>query len=64
METVKLKLNPIGVMEFANGDRYEGGWLNNEKNGRGTYKYSNGNKYEGEFKDNMKHGKGSCSIIQ
>lgn len=47
-----------GIMYYAGGDIYEGGWCNNKKDGKGIYKYSNGDVYEGEFRIGLKHGDG------
>jgi len=40
-------LNGLGIYCFANGDSYEGGVVNGEKDGYGIYKYGNGNIYRG-----------------
>ena len=34
-------------MFFANGDKYEGDWLDDKFSGKGLFKYENGNIYEG-----------------
>ena len=48
-----------GVYEWNNGDKYEGNYRNNKKEGRGKYFWaSNGDCYEGEYMDNLKHGHG------
>lgn len=36
-----------GVYKFNNGNRYEGEWYNNQKNGTGKYYYSSGELYIG-----------------
>lgn len=46
------------VVEFEGGERYEGAWVRETMNGRGTYYYSSGNVYEGQWKDGAKHGRG------
>ncbi|CAF1461060.1 unnamed protein product [Rotaria magnacalcarata] len=46
------------VKEWRNGDKYEGGWENGEKNGQGTLFYVDGGKYEGEWASNMRNGYG------
>ena len=33
-------------MEFANGDRYTGNWIDDKMAGQGTYVWSDGRKYE------------------
>ena len=38
-------------MTHADGDIYEGEWLDDKANGKGTYYHINGAKYEGEWKD-------------
>ena len=38
-----------GVLIFTNGDRYEGSFVFNDREGYGIYTYSNGDKYEGEW---------------
>ena len=43
-----------GAIKLANGDRYEGGFVNGEKEGKGTYYYNNGNKFVGTFSKNKK----------
>ena len=48
----------IGTYYYANGDRYEGDWVNNNKSGSGTFVYSTGDRYEGEWKNGEKNGKG------
>ena len=40
------------------GDRYEGFWGNNEREGYGVYIFSNHNRYEGDWKNGKKEGKG------
>ena len=37
---------------------YNGSWLNDEKNGRGSMKYNNEDRYEGEWKKGLKDGFG------
>jgi len=35
----------------ADGDIYEGDWLDDKANGKGTYTHANGAKYVGQWKD-------------
>ena len=44
--------------EYENGDRYEGYFKEDKKEGFGKYYYNNGNIYEGEFKNDIVEGKG------
>ncbi len=50
-----------GNYYWANGDIYEGEWLESGRSGLGIFKYSDGQIYEGEFKNNKKYGKGILS---
>lgn len=45
--------------EFANGDRYNGGWHSGKPHGYGTYTWADGSRYEGSWKNGLKHGHGS-----
>ncbi len=51
-----------GIYYFNNppfkGDRYEGGFKNDQKNGKAIYYYSDGDKFEGDYKNDKKEGKG------
>lgn len=57
-------------MVYSNGDKYEGEWLDNAKNGVGklpshkigTMEYDNGDKYVGDWKDDKRDGTGSSDI--
>ena len=46
-------------MYYNNGDRYEGDWNNNKKEGKGVFIWPDGKKYEGDFKDNKRDGYGT-----
>ena len=35
-------------MYFSNGNKYEGDWKNNKREGYGIYYFSNGSKFEGD----------------
>ena len=49
-----------GKKVWPNGDRYEGGWRNGEKDGQGTYTWSGGEmKYQGQYKDDLEDGQGT-----
>ena len=37
-----------GVVRYANGDVFEGGWKYGVREGKGVVKYSNGKSYKGE----------------
>jgi hypothetical protein len=43
---------------WPNGDRYEGYWLNDKQNGKGSYTWPNGNRYEGDWVNGERNGKG------
>jgi hypothetical protein len=46
------------VVTYDNGDRYEGYFVNDLKNGEGTYYWKNGNRYVGEWQDGERTGFG------
>lgn len=55
--------NCQGIINFQNGDRYEGGFLNGKFNGWATYYHFadnqyKGDKYIGEFRNGQRHGQG------
>ena len=52
-----------GVFEFANGDRFEGQFVNNVREGKGRYIPRQPNidgilYFEGEYRNDMKNGEG------
>ncbi|CAF1223244.1 unnamed protein product [Rotaria sp. Silwood1] len=46
------------VIKSPNGDRYEGDWEDDMKNGEGTLYYADGGKYEGEWANDLRNGYG------
>ena len=46
-------------MYYNNGEKYDGKWKNDKKEGKGIFYYFNGDKYDGEWKDDKKEGKGT-----
>ncbi|CAF3914182.1 unnamed protein product [Adineta steineri] len=51
-----------GHMDFANGDRFTGDYIEDSITGQGVYIYANGARYEGQWKDSKKHGKGQMDF--
>ena len=51
------------IVQYANGDFYEGGLLNNKRNGIGVWILANGDKFEGNFSDDRLHGEGTYNYI-
>ena len=45
-------------MHYSNGDKYEGGWKNGKRDGKGLWFAEDGSSYEGELKEGLPHGKG------
>ena len=43
-----------GFKEPFIGDRYEGEWRNDKKEGKGIYYYKDGNIYEGDYRNDKK----------
>lgn len=59
------KLEGVGKMTHKNKDTYEGEFLANEYNGKGTFIYFDSkNSYQGEFVANKYHGKGTFSYFE
>ncbi|KAF7202773.1 ankyrin repeat and MYND domain-containing protein 1 isoform X4 [Nothobranchius furzeri] len=48
----------LGVQEWSDGSRYEGGFVDGLKHGKGRYTGRNGEYYEGSFFKDYKHGDG------
>ena len=46
-------------MKYANGNKYEGDWKNDIREGVGIFYFSNGDYYKGEFKNNIIDGYGT-----
>ncbi|MDE7479480.1 MAG: hypothetical protein K2M91_16350 [Lachnospiraceae bacterium] len=52
-----------GICDYADGGKYEGDWVNGQREGTGTYWFPEDDqyqrlKYEGEWKNDLRHGKG------
>jgi len=56
----------VGVYTYANEDKYDGEWKDNQMDGKGKsllnlkgiYSHANKSKYDGEWKEGKKHGNG------
>ena len=46
-------------MFYSNGDKYDGEWMNDLKQGDGKYVWKNGSRYEGEWLDDLMDGLGT-----
>ena len=53
-----IPVNDRGTMVFTNGDRYDGEFLNGERNGCGTFTFASGRQYMGQFESDQFHGVG------
>jgi hypothetical protein len=47
-----------GIGLYANGNRYEGEWLEGKKHGKGIYFYPDGERYDGDFTNDKRQGVG------
>jgi len=47
-----------GTYHWANGDRYEGDWVNDQMNGKGIFFWADGDRYEGDWVNDQMNGKG------
>lgn len=47
-----------GIEQFANGDIYQGNYLNGRPCGFGEYHWANGARYKGNFQNGLRFGKG------
>ena len=48
------------IINFSNGDKYDGQIRNGQLSGMGTLIYSDGRKYDGQWKNNRADGRGVC----
>ena len=46
---------------YANGERYEGDFVNGKRHGSGRMEYANGDVYVGEYKEGKRHGQGTMT---
>ena len=46
-----------GIYEWADGNRYEGQWKDDNMHGQGIYQFPDGSRYEGQFNDDRMHGR-------
>ncbi len=51
--------NEYGTYTYESGNKYEGYWLNGNKNGFGIFTWANGDKYEGHWQDDNRNGEGT-----
>ena len=58
-----LHFKNIGIMKYSNGDKYDGNWINDAKNGQGKMEYANGDIYNGRWKNDKRYGQGKEKII-
>ena len=50
-------------MYHKNGEKYEGDWKNDNKEGKGILYSNKGNRYEGDFKNGLFEGKECINIV-
>lgn len=48
-------------MKYANGDVYEGTFVDGVKSGKGVYKFADGGIYTGTYKNDLRHGFGTLT---
>jgi hypothetical protein len=48
---------------WANGQRYEGQWVDGRKEGFGRYFWPNGDLFEGQFLNGIYHGEGTLTYV-
>ena len=53
-----------GKCDYANGNRYDGEWLDSRYSGKGTYTWANGTSREGEWLNDKAHGFSTSSITR
>lgn len=59
--TKNQQFNGKGRMTHANGDIYQGEWVDGKANGMGVFVDTNGSMYEGMWQDDQQHGYGTES---
>ena len=52
------ELNGNGIFTWPNGERYNGGWKDDQRCGQGEMIYINGDIYQGDWKEDKRNGKG------
>jgi hypothetical protein len=52
------KIHGKGVMNGADGDKYDGEYKDGMRHGKGVYVSGKGERYEGEYENNLRHGNG------
>ena len=57
------KKQDFGYMIYTNGSKYEGSWVNDMREGKGTFLMNNGQKYKGEWYRDVIHGIGKLLEI-
>tara|TARA_Y100000022_G_C13191013_1_gene348054 strand:- start:1 stop:468 length:468 start_codon:yes stop_codon:yes gene_type:complete len=53
--------NCFGTYTWPDGDKYVGGFKDDNIHGQGTYTWPDGNKYVGEYKDGKRNGQGTLT---
>lgn len=56
-------LQGYGVLQYRNGERYEGTWKDDTAHGKGTLTYAGGDRYVGEWCEGKKHGTGELHYV-
>ena len=51
-----------GIYTLANGQKYKGGWVDNQKHGRGSMICADDNIYNCEWRKGIRHGNGTCTL--
>lgn len=57
-DNISGEMTGEGVIQWLNGDRYEGAMLAGKKHGKGMFIWRNGQRYEGEWANDMINGRG------
>mmetsp|Transcript_24712 Transcript_24712/g.46053 ORF Transcript_24712/g.46053 Transcript_24712/m.46053 type:complete len:492 (-) Transcript_24712:352-1827(-) len=57
------QLHGKGSFRFSSGNKYDGSYKNNKRDGYGKFVFANGNLYNGEWKEDRRHGQGTYSFV-
>ena len=59
---IKSEFLGKGKKTYADGESYDGDWIEGKKEGLGTYRWADGSIYVGELKNDKKHGTSNSSL--